>query len=393
MGYDESTRLLLHTDDVVYPVPYHPTRKEALAALDTVWRVFETFPFVSAIDRAVHLAAILTAAVRPVLPTAPGFAYDAPVQGSGKTLLAQCIGALAIGKSPDIWPHISYRNDEEIRKRIMAALQPGARAIIWDNVVGTFDSAAMASLLTSERYRDRPLYKSGSSTVPNRTLLLMTGNNLTLTGDMSRRVLVSRIDPKTDRPFAREFGINPLAVCIAERQKMIAAALTLIRYYLSSKSERVGKGRMASFEQWDDWVRQTVIYIGQKLAPGEFGDVIDQVIANQGNDPEQEILRELLHALVLNFSNSIFSAADVLKKAQNDILGFPKADDHISPARQLSEALDAFKILRTELNSKSLGKIFSNRRDRIIDGLSLEIAGEQKGTIQWRIRCCNTSPV
>lgn len=385
-GYDEKTQLFFNTDDHIELIPENPTRKEALSALKTVWNVFETFPFVSSIDRAVHLAAILTAVVRPVLPTAPAFAYDAPIQGSGKTLLARCIGALATGSDPDIWPHTSSRDDEETRKRIMTALRMGARAIVWDNVVGTFDSAAMASFLTSDRYRDRLLGKSESSSITNRTLLLITGNNLTLTGDMSRRVLIARIDPKTDKPFARSFGIDPLAVCIAERQKMIAAALILIRYYLRSGVERPGEGRMASFEQWDDWVRQSVIHIGVELAPGEFGDVMEQIQANQASDPEQEILGNLLLALRLNFDNNIFSAADVLKKAKYNMSVVE--DDLISPEMQLSEAIDAFKTSRTELNSKSLGRIFSYRKDRIIDGLFLEKAGDLKGTSQWRVRCC-----
>jgi hypothetical protein len=384
IGYDEKTRLLFDADEIIQLVPHTPKREQAQAALCMVWKVFETFPFDDPIDRAVHLAAILTAAVRPVLSTAPAFAYDAPVQGSGKTLLARCIGALATGNDPDIWPHTSGRDDEETRKRLFSALRSGARAIVWDNVVGTFDSAAMASLLTSDRYRDRVLGKSKSSSVPNRALLLMTGNNLTLSGDMSRRVLIARIDPRSDKPFARAFDVDPLAVCIAERQQIIVAALTLIRYYLNSGIERPGEGRMASFEAWDDWVRQTVIFIGRELAPGKFGDVMDQIQANQVNDPEQDALGTLLHALQLNFGDSLFTAADILN---NSKFIFVEAD----AASQLSNALDAYKVGRIDLNAKSLGRILSYRKDRIVDGLSLEKVKDVKGTSQWRVKCCEMS--
>lgn len=390
LGYDEKTRLLFDSDEFPQSVPHSPTQEQAKAALDKVWNVFETFPFVGLIDRAVHLAAILTAAVRPILSTAPAFAYDAPVQGSGKTLLARCIGALATGSDPDIWPHTSGRDDEETRKRLFTALRSGARVIVWDNVVGTFNSAAMASLLSADRYRDRVLGKSESSAVPNRALLLMTGNNLTLTGDMSRRVLVARIDPCIDKPYARAFDVNPLAVCIAERQQRIAAALTLIRYYLSSGVERLGKGRMASFEVWDDWVRQTVIYIDHELAPGKFGDIMEQIQINQTSDPDQETLGTLLHSLQLNFEDGSFSAADVLKKAKSS--GFYNLeDDQIQADAQLNDALDGFKTGHGALNSKSLGRILSYRKDRIVDGLSLEKTGNVKGTSQWRVRCHETA--
>ena len=382
LGYDENTRLLFDADDIPQTVPHNPTREQAEAALHKVWEVFETFPFVGPLDCAVHLAAILTAAVRPMISTAPAFAYDAPVQGSGKTLLARCIGALATGYDPDIWPHTAGRDDEETRKRIFTALRSGARAIVWDNVVGTFDSAAMASLLTSDRYRDRVLGKSESSSVPNRAMMLMTGNNLTLTGDMARRVLVARINPDTDKPFARAFSVDPLAVCVAERQQMIAAALTLIRYYLSSGVQRSGAGRMGSFEAWDEWVRQTIIYISREFVPGKFGDVMDQIHLNQENDPDQESHGALLNALWLNFEGSLFIAADVLKKAHFSGYG----DDQFSATEQLSDALDEYKPRVGELTAKSLGRVLKFRKDRIVGGLCLEQARLFQNTIQWRVR-------
>jgi hypothetical protein len=141
------------------------------------------------------LAAILTAAVRPTLPTSPAFAYDAPVQGSGKTLLARCVGILTEGKNPSVWPHTAGRDDEETRKRLFAVLRSGARSMVWDNITGTFDSAAMASALTSPTFTDRILGVSTSSSVPNRMVMLLTGNNLTLAGDMPRRVSTLTLQP------------------------------------------------------------------------------------------------------------------------------------------------------------------------------------------------------
>lgn len=65
-----------------------------------------------------------------MLPTAPAFAFDAPVQGSGKTLLAKCVGALMEGRVPDVWPHTAGRDDEETRKRLFTMLRSGARALV-----------------------------------------------------------------------------------------------------------------------------------------------------------------------------------------------------------------------------------------------------------------------
>lgn len=105
-GYDPATRLLFDPLGADVPdIPTAPTLEQARDALELLLHPFQTFPFVDASAHGAMLAAILTAAIRPVLPTAPAFASDAPIQGSGKTLLAACIGAMIEGRTPDVWPH------------------------------------------------------------------------------------------------------------------------------------------------------------------------------------------------------------------------------------------------------------------------------------------------
>jgi hypothetical protein len=366
-GYDSSTRLLFEAAQLPPDIPEYPTPEQAKAALEYLWRPFSDFPFCGALDRAVHLAALLTAAVRAVLPTAPAFGYDAPVQGSGKTLLARCVGILAAGEDPGVWPHTAGRDDEEIRKRIFTVLRSGARALIWDNVVGSFDSAAMASAITSPTYQDRILGASNSSTVPNRMLLILTGNNLSLEGEMPRRVLVARIDPETDRPFAREFDLDPFAVCRAERQTMLAAALVLIRAYLTNCEGPMATGKLASFEQWDAWVRQTVLY-AEKLMPGQFGDVMDVVKANQACDPEQELLGMLLVAWRRNFGNEFKSAHEVMAVINSHFHDLTKPDAE-GAADALKSALG--DMSRGVVTVRGIGKMLGYRAGRIVDGLRL----------------------
>ena len=79
------------------------------------------------------------------------------------------------------------------------------------NVVGTFDSAAMAAALTSGKFTDRVLGKLESISVPIRAIMLMTGNNLSLADDMVYRVLFCKIDPRTERPFVSQFHLDTLA--------------------------------------------------------------------------------------------------------------------------------------------------------------------------------------
>lgn len=142
-GYDPETQLFLHlpSGQEMPKVPTEPSIDDARQAVATVMAPFDKFPFFSSLDRSVLMAALLTASVRGSLPTAPAFGFDAPVQGSGKTLLASCVGALAIGERPPVFPHTDGRTDEEVRKRLLALFSEGSGAIVWDNIVGRFDSA------------------------------------------------------------------------------------------------------------------------------------------------------------------------------------------------------------------------------------------------------------
>lgn len=389
-GYDPATQLLFDTHDEPGPVLDQPTLAQANAALATLWVPFREFPFVGPADKGILLAAILTAALRPSLPTAPGFAFDAPTQGSGKTLLARCIAILATGGEASVWPHTKGRDDEETRKRVFAALLAGTRAIIWDNATGIFDSPSLAAALTSPVFEDRVLAKSESRSVPNRALFLLTGNNLALGGEMPRRILLSRIDPQTEEPFAREFDLDPAAHCRARRGDMIAAALTLIRAYLGAGAVRAA-GNFASFEDWDRLVRQTVVWAGGELAGGEFGDPIDGVREAVEADPKTQDIGAVLEALWAwqalrkeETGAAHFTAKDV---GQVYFRGASATDDGPPPrgadrgayfpvCNALEDALRAALPGGRHEQPKIVGNFLMRWRDRIVGGRRVRAAGK-----------------
>jgi hypothetical protein len=359
-GYDPATRLLFDPLGGDVPeVPTSPTLDQARAALDTLLRPFEAFPFVDATAKGALLAAILTAAIRPVLPTAPAFAFDAPIQGSGKTLLATCIGAMIEGRAPDIWPHTQGRDDEETRKRLFTALRTGCKALIWDNVTATFDSAAMAAFITADAMVDRVLGKSEAIRIPNRALLILTGNNLSLAGDLPRRVIICRIDPETDQPFARQFDLDPLQHVLDHRLQMLGAACILIRARLTHTLQPA-PGRLASFEDWDNLVRQTVCWADRALRPFEFGDLMDLVGEAQAADPEADALLAFLDALRDHFGVTEFTAKDVQTAAKASMTQSPLELALLDLAG--NRALDSVK---------SLGRVLKFREGRIVHGLRL----------------------
>ena len=377
-GFDEATGLLLEIDgEDARPVPANPTAGEVEAALDRLMTPFRDFPLVGPVDRGVLLAALLTAAARPTLATAPAFGFDAPTQGSGKTLLAKCVALLALGHVPTVWPHTHGRDDEEIRKRIMSILLTGTRAVIWDNVIGTFDSAALAGALTSRHFSDRILGRSQAASVPNKAIWLLTGNNLTLAGDLPRRVLKCRIDPETDRPYARQFDLDPEAYCLRNRQRMVADALTIIRAWRLSGAERA-PGNMASFEDWDSMVRQAVAWIARRNA--DYADPMQAVDQAQAADPEQEQLDTLLTALVGVFGAEPFESKQVKAAVDQCRTGFVAGE--ATPA--LADCIAELQTGRN-LTTVGIGKMLTFRADRVVNGRRLRKRAGRNKSVFWTV--------
>jgi len=195
---------------------------------------------------------------------------------------------------------------------------------------------------------------------------------------MPRRILVSRIDPQSEKPFARSFDLDPYGFCRQHRQTMLVAALTLIRAFLTHGCTAKITGRLASFEEWDAWVRRTVIYANE-LKPGMFGDVMDVIQANQSSDPEQEALSGLLSAWEQSFGTKAISVVELLAHA-TVIFGDDKG-------KKLCQALEAFTNTdRHQLTAKSVGRYLGYRNGRISGGRVLEKGPKIDDRQTWRVK-------
>lgn len=404
-GYDAETQSYLLLSESA-PLNADPSIEEVRNAVAELWSPVRLFAFESATDQAVMLSALLTAALRPLLPTAPAFAFDAPVQGSGKTLLVKVLAKLATGFSPAMSPHSDRRSDDELRKKLFAMLLAGHGTIAIDNIVGEVDSPSLAALLTSEDYTDRVLKESRTETVPSSALILLSGNNLALKGDLPRRVLKCRINPQTDTPYEREFDFDPLDVVHARRQKLVDAALTVITGFLRHHNgDRLGKGRMASFEVWDDIVRQTVCWLldCQRKGLWTAGEQPDGTWFPALDDPMtavHEAVREdpistqcgrLLSAWEKEIGVGSSRATTLTVKeivAKATAIPSQRSPSTISSEGDATSLRDVLVEIaghgfQQEINPKMLGKRLTNLRDRIADGLCLRVGARRQGCMTY----------
>lgn len=374
-GYDKETQLYLAVDEQPLDVPKRVTSEDVETALECLLDPFSDFPFVDALDRSVCLSALLTAMIRPVVDTAPAFAIDAPKQGTGKTYLAQCIGYFGTGTVPTPMPPIDSKNDDEIRKRLVAELLRGSRNILWDNVMGVLNSGSMATFLTGATFGDRILGRSENVDLTNKAMLIVTGNNLQLAGELPRRFLTCRLDRQIENPLEYAFPRDAMKEIIKRRGELVRAGLIIIRGYLQSedhKSGGVAKDKLASFNDWDTLARQPVAWLAQfneKLADPK--KVIDDAVMQ---DPEQEILGDLLRAIRKEYGSEWFEASQ---------LSAVSTPEHGSGNIQLYEILSDFTGGR--FNSRSIGKVLMFRRDRIVDGLKLSYFKQGKHATKFRV--------
>ena len=371
-GYDAETQLQYVPVSRDLPrIPVAPIPEVAAQALQRLFEPFKTFPFADADSVGVFLAALVSACIRPTLPTCPGFGFDAPVAGSGKTLLAQCIGWLATGEDAAVLP--PTRDEEETRKRLFAGLLSGTRVFLWDNVREALGNAAMDAFLTSPTFADRVLGKSETCALPNRAMFLLTGNNLVLSGDTYRRVLLCRIDPHSETPYKREFAWNPLDHVKAHRLTMVCDTLTVVRAWITAGRPRAVPGNTASFEQWDVLVRQPLMWLAphvKGLVP-DYCDPLAGVERTASANPDNAILGTLLTALQHKFGRTQATAKEMVQAAQFDTDLREALEEAVTPARGGT------------VSTKALGKWLTARIGQVVQGKRLQRQNGGGGTFRW----------
>jgi putative DNA primase/helicase len=259
-GYDPASGVLYDPQGVEFPqAPLHPTKDEAQTALARLLHLFHTFDFVDGPSKSVVMAMILTGLIRHMLPSAPVFAVDAAVRGSGKGKICSIVSILVTGSMP---PVINQGpTPEETEKRLGSMLLPGHRMIVFDNCTTEVGEDLINSLTTEEQVSIRILGKTGTFKVTVGALIAFNGNNLVIRGDATRRTLKCRLDPKCEHPEEREFVYQPVKDAITRRPQLVIDALTILHAYQQAGFPHLPPAW--GFDEWDA-VRGALMWLGMK---------------------------------------------------------------------------------------------------------------------------------
>jgi hypothetical protein len=370
-GFDtESGLLYAPPAELPLDIPAAPSPDQIRAAVEALLEVVADFPFETPAHRSAWTAALLTPLARFAFPgPSPLFLVDGNVRGVGKGLLLHALARIITGESFTI---ATYTHDpDELRKRITALALEGDRLVLFDNLDGKFGNAALDAALTGTAWKDRLLGHNRQVRVPLWACWYATGNNVSIAADTARRVCHIRLETPAERPEERADFRHPdlLGWVGKNRQRLLAAALTVLRGYVAAGWPAVDLPAWGSFDGWSRLVRSAVVWAG--LAdPGETRRQLQD---------RADVAAGGMAALLAGWdridpSGGGLTAAQVIDR----VCGrepYPDTDG-------LREAIDGL-VVRPD--PKLLGYRFRHYRRRVFGGRFLDLAGGSGGTNRWAV--------
>lgn len=357
-GYDKASGLWLDTGGVTFDsVPDNPSMSDAKDALEEFKAAIAQFPFVPDEDganysapsssRSVALSAMLTGLIRRSLSTAPLHGFTAPTMATGKTLLADCAGILAIGRPPTAMSQ--GVDEEEDEKRLLGVLLRGDPVVLIDNVKRPIEGDGLCIVLSAGSWSSRILGETRNISVATDVLVMATGNNLRCKGDMEARAIMCALDARMERPETRRFEGDLREWFIAERGWLVPAGLTVLRAYAAAGSpEDMMVEPFSRFEDWDRRVRRALVWLGEP-------DPIQTRTMVAGRDEVRMELGEVLSGLRGS------QMADGGRYSAKEMFTFALTDDDL---RTAFEGVCGGGII----SPKSIGQYLSKNAGRVIDG-------------------------
>jgi phage/plasmid primase-like uncharacterized protein len=370
-GYDKASCLYVDYQGEPVNVLNNPTKQDALDALEILKQPLKDFSFLAEIDRAVILAAMLTAVVNYSIPTTPWFAIDAPIMGSGKSLLADIVSMIATGRKATV---ISQGNDEtEDEKRLGALLMRGVPLLNLDNIERPVSGDMICSMTTQTQVSIRQLGQSKMIDLPTNCTKLATGNNIVFKGDMTRRVLLCQLDPQCERPDARKFDIDLNEWIPANRHRLLSAALTVLRGYIHAGKPLAGQiTPYGSFDDWNNLIRASLLWLG-------VDDPMDTRQRLESSDPVKSELGAVLALWNRAFSGQGKTTAEIAESCE------------LSQNADLKHALmDVAGSMRggNVVDARRLGYWLKKYQNRVEGGLRFEKSGvdSHSKVVFWIVR-------
>ena len=191
--------------------------------------------------------------------------------------------------------------------------------------------------------------------------MFATGNNLTVLGDMTRRVLRCEIDPKVERPELRTFKSDPHSIVREHRARYVVAALTILRSWIVAGRPDFPKRQspLGGFVEWSRLVRDCLTWLGE-------ADPCETMDATRADDPR----RAQLATLLVNWAAVIGERRITAKEVIAEAVGEP-TQARIALGDALAAVAASFVRAGDKIDPMRLGKYLSKHAGQVIDGYAI----------------------
>ena len=217
----------------------------------------------------------------------PMFLHHASTPGAGKTLLAEVIGTIIDG-APARFSGDS--DDTERGKRIFGLLINRTRYAYIDNQKEKFGGQQWESLCTSRDFEERVMHTQSMRKVPNDCVWTVTGNNVPISPDMARRLVIIDVDAHGVQRDSGAFRHVPLLPWVQTQRKVIVGhVLRVLDGWCAAGCPR-GNVVPASYEDWG-----AVISGVMQWAFGTCPALIDREGAALEHDSKTQAWMQIVH--------------------------------------------------------------------------------------------------
>lgn len=360
-GYDSASRTYYAGQLVV--LPDAPTRREAFAARDRLLRFVRAIRFRGEVDRAKWLAYLLTVATRTAYGLCPLFLVTANSQGSGKTITATLPFRLLCDE--EIAPSVTFteRDPDKGKKLYSLSLK---RLILWDNEQdgSCISNATVASIATSGLMDDRELGKQRDLRADFRgSVIVYTGNKVTLDSDLSERATVIHLagKPDADSTFDPRLETHLAGV----RPQCLRDAYTIVKAWSVAGCPPIIAAPHERFGEWSRVVQQICLWL----------ELPDPVTDNSDMNFDVDALCLVIGELRRMFEDRAFRTREVLNRAERD-------DER---AKEVCAAAATLTKRQTARSGIMLGQQLSALCDKLTPVGTLVSLGRAEGRQRFRI--------
>ncbi len=293
-------------------------------AKDVIAGLFSEFAFVDEQSRCHAIARLLTPYCQALMgwrKRGPLWVFTANRPRAGKDYLAM-LAPLVHAYYPVQDPPLE--DDEEVKRRITAALMAGRRFMHFANCRRDLDNPSLEAAVTTEYWTDRIIRSSAEATVPNEMIFSLSYNHSwSIKPDLIARMRAIRLENRKVDPNARKFKVKQLHDLVTifdpprsapgrtENTKIcrrnILAALNALTRHWAAHFEEGSRGRgLASFPEWSAVVGgiMRATGLGNPCEP-------DRHLAVQGYDDQAKDLLALAEHISKSFPQKQFQTGEI----------------------------------------------------------------------------------